>query len=152
MLPPAFFSMGTSPGNPALSPTSAATEQSVESPTRTSPAATPAPVAPIEPPANETTTLLLIGTVNLANKSLLVSTLLIAFLDGFNPCSIWVLSMLLAITLNTHSRKRVLVIGLVFILVTGLIYALFNGGLFTVFKVIDFLGWLWLSLPLFLPW
>jgi len=50
--------------------------------------------------------------------------------------------MLLAITLNTRSRKKVLIIGLVFIFVTGLIYALFIGGLFTIFSVIDFLGWI----------
>ncbi len=82
----------------------------------------------------------LIGTVDLSKQSLLISTLLISFVDGFNPCSIWVLSMLLAITLNTRSRKKVLIIGLVFIFVTGLIYALFIGGLFTVLKVVKFIG------------
>ena len=73
---------------------------------------------------------------------LFLSTVLIAFVDGFNPCSIWVLSMLLAITLHTGSRKKVLVIGLVFLTVTAAIYALFIAGLFTVFKVVSFVGWI----------
>ena len=88
-----------------------------------------------------TITLPLIGTINLSNQSLLFSTLLIAFVDGFNPCSIWVLSMLLAVTLNTRSRKKVLIIGFVFIFVTGVIYALFIAGLFTVLRVVRFVGW-----------
>lgn len=82
------------------------------------------------------------GTIDLSERSLLVSTLLISFVDGFNPCSVWVLSMLLAITLNTRSRKKVMVIGLVFIFITGLVYALFIGGLFTVLKVVRFIGWI----------
>ena len=56
--------------------------------------------------------------------------------------------MLLAITLNTRSRKKVLIIGFVFIFVTGLIYALFIGGLFTVFKIIHFVGWIQLIVAL----
>jgi len=102
-------------------------------------------------PANETQfslTLPLIGTINLADRSLFLSTLLIAFVDGFNPCSIWVLSMLLAITLNAHSRKKVLIIGFVFIFVTAFIYALFIGGLFTVFTFIGYVGWIQLIVAL----
>jgi len=45
----------------------------------------------------------LIGTVDLAGQSLALSTALIAFVDGFNPCSLWVLSVLLALTLRTGS-------------------------------------------------
>jgi len=93
-------------------------------------------------------TLPLIGQINLADQSLLFSTLLISFVDGFNPCSIWVLSMLLAITLNTRSRKKVLIIGFVFITVTAFVYALFIGGLFTVFTFIGYVGWIQLVVAL----
>ena len=84
----------------------------------------------------------LLGTVDLGSQSLLASTALIAFVDGFNPCSLWVLSLLLALTLHSGSRKRVLIIGLVFLTVTSLIYALFIAGLFTVFTFVSFAGWI----------
>jgi glutaredoxin len=84
----------------------------------------------------------LIGAVDLSSQSLLVSTLLISFVDGFNPCSIWVLSMLLALTLHTGSRKKVVIIGLIFLTVTAAIYALFIAGLFTMFTVVSFVGWI----------
>lgn len=84
----------------------------------------------------------LIGTVNLSSQSAVLNTLLIAFVDGFNPCSVWVLSMLLALTLHTGSRRKVTIIGLVFLTVTALVYALFIAGLFTVFTVTSFMGWI----------
>lgn len=84
----------------------------------------------------------LFGEVDLQKQSLLVSTLLIAFVDGVNPCSIWVLTMLLALTLHTGSRKKVLIIGLIFLTVTAGIYALFITGLFTVLKILSFTKWI----------
>ncbi|HUF39675.1 MAG TPA: hypothetical protein VMN57_14215 [Anaerolineales bacterium] len=87
-------------------------------------------------------TLPLIGTVSLESKSLVVSTAIIAFVDGFNPCSMWALSVLLALTLHTGSRKKVFVIGLAFITVTALVYVLFIAGLFTMFTFVSFIGWI----------
>lgn len=84
----------------------------------------------------------LIGRVDLDLQSVAFSTALIAFVDGFNPCSMWVLSMLLALTLHTGSRKKVLFIGLVFLTVTAGIYALFIAGLFSALKFVGFLGWI----------
>lgn len=87
-------------------------------------------------------TLPILGAIDLATQSLAVSTALIAFVDGFNPCSIWVLSILLALTLHTGSRKKVLIIGLVFLTITSLVYVLFIAGLFTLFTFVSFLGWI----------
>lgn len=106
----------------------------------TEPSTTGTPV-PGEPDTKEIT-LPIFGKVDLSQKSLFLSTLLIAFVDGVNPCSIWVLTMLLAITLHTGSRKKVLLIGLIFLSVTAAVYALFIAGLFTVLKVVSFIGWI----------
>jgi thiol-disulfide isomerase/thioredoxin len=84
----------------------------------------------------------ILGYIDLSQLSLGVSTALIAVLDGFNPCSLWALSMLLAITIHTGSRKKVFVIGLVFITVTALIYALFIAGLFSVLKLTGLITWM----------
>jgi len=88
--------------------------------------------------AIETVHLPFFGEIDPAAQSLVLSTLLIAAVDGVNPCSLWVLSILLALTLRTGSRRTTAVTGLVFIFVTGLVYALFIGGLFTVFAVLSF--------------
>ena len=84
----------------------------------------------------------LLGKVDLTSKSSIVSTALIALVDGFNPCSLWVLTMLLALTLHTGSRKKVFLIGIVFLTVSSAIYALFIVGLFSVLKFASFMGWI----------
>jgi len=84
----------------------------------------------------------LIGKVDLSKQSLVVSTALIGFVDGFNPCSVWVLTMLLALTLHTGSRKKVLIIGLIFLTVTAAAYALFIAGIFTILSFISYLKWI----------
>lgn len=100
-------------------------------------------IAETETPASQReVNIPLIGNVDLSHQSALVTTLIIALVDGFNPCSIWVLSMLLSITLHSGSRKKVLIIGLIFLTVTAAVYALFISGLFTIFKVVRFMGWI----------
>jgi thiol-disulfide isomerase/thioredoxin len=99
-------------------------------------------ITPPEPLSPTEIEVPLLGVVDLGGQSLLISTLLISFVDGFNPCSLWVLSMLLALTLHTGSRRKVIIIGLIFILVTGVIYALFIAGIFTLLNVISFVGWI----------
>jgi cytochrome c biogenesis protein CcdA/thiol-disulfide isomerase/thioredoxin len=95
-----------------------------------------------ETPTSRVINIPLIGEVNLEAQSLFASTALIAFVDGFNPCSLWVLSILLSLTLNTGSRKKVFIIGAVFITVTAAVYMLFIAGLFTFLSFVSFLGWI----------
>lgn len=116
-----------------------------------SPTQPPAAVAALVPSANtreatqgmsDLLEIPFFGTIDLATQSLAASTVLIAFVDGFNPCSLWVLSMLLALTLHTGSRRKVLWVGLVFLTVTSSIYMLFITGLFTMFRLVGFIGWI----------
>jgi len=66
-----------------------------------------------------------LGTVNIADTSILFLTIFIGLLDGFNPCAMWMLSFLLAFVIATRSRKKVFIVGGIFILVSGLVYFLF---------------------------
>ena len=84
----------------------------------------------------------IIGEIDLNNQPLFIATALIAFVDGVNPCSVWVLTMLIALTLHTGSRKRVALIGIIFISITALVYALFIAGLFTFLTFISFVTWI----------
>jgi hypothetical protein len=98
----------------------------------------------ITPPSGPDTVidLPLLGQVNLALQPLLLSTSLIAFVDGFNPCSIWVLTMLLVLVLHSGSRGRVLLVGLTFLCTTALIYGLFIVGVFGLLAFTAYLSWI----------
>jgi thiol-disulfide isomerase/thioredoxin len=82
----------------------------------------------------------LVGSVDLEEHSLALSTLLIGFVDGVNPCSLWVISVLLAIVVRTGSRRRVLAIGSAFLLVTAGMYAVYMVGIYSAMSVVGHLG------------
>ncbi|MDF1523704.1 MAG: glutaredoxin [Trueperaceae bacterium] len=106
---------------------------------------TPAPAAPPPPsgPSGGTTIdVPLFGAIDVGSRALWLSTALIAFVDGFNPCSLWVLALLLAVVINSKSRRRVLLVGLTFLVVTATVYGLFIAGLFSIFSYVSFLGWI----------
>lgn len=106
-------------------------------------APTPAPVG--DTPATRTVDVPLLGEMDLAGTSLLASTLAIGFVDGVNPCSLWVLSLLLAMVLNRGSRGRVLLVGTVFLTVTAGMYALYMAGMYSAASYLSGMGWLrWL--------
>lgn len=90
----------------------------------------------------------LIGEIDLSNRSLIISTILIGLVDGVNPCSLWVLTMLLAMILHTHSRQKTLIIGLVFLTVSALIYALFISGVFTLLSYVSYFKWIQIAVAI----
>jgi thiol-disulfide isomerase/thioredoxin len=78
-----------------------------------------------------------IGTINTSRlESLPLITILIASIDAFNPCAFFVLLFLLSMMLHTHSRSRMLVIGMVFIFMSGIMYFLFMTAWLNLFRVI----------------
>lgn len=144
--PDAGVGLVPSSGEPVPTPTATPTPM---------PSPTPVPVTPApmeqepglgERPADGASADLLriplLGTVDLGAQSVVVSTAIIAFVDGFNPCSLWVLSILISLTLRTGSRKKVFLVGFVFLSVTSLVYGFFIAGMFTMFTFISFVGWI----------
>ncbi len=83
-----------------------------------------------------------VGTVSLDDQNLLVSTVIIGFVDGVNPCSLWVISVLLTIVVRTASRRRVVAIGTTFLVVTAAMYALYMAGIYSALTVVGFLDWI----------
>jgi len=69
-----------------------------------------------------------LGELNVADLSLPILTLVIAALDGFNPCAMWVLMFLIGILLGMKERVRMWILGGAFMLTSGLVYFLFLAG------------------------
>ncbi|MCU0267328.1 MAG: thioredoxin family protein [Acidimicrobiales bacterium] len=89
-----------------------------------------------------------VGEVDVASTSLLVATVVIGFVDGVNPCSLWVLTMLLAIVIHQGSRRRVVAVGGVFLLITTALYGFYIVGLYSVLSYVAYLGWVRVVLAL----
>ncbi len=82
------------------------------------------------------------GEINLLSSPILLTTVVIAFLDGFNPCSFFVLTFLLAIIVHSASRKRIMIVGLTFLIVTSLVYGLFMLGALNIMLIASQLFWI----------
>jgi len=98
--------------------------------------------ARVAEPSAETISVPLVGDINIGTMPLLLTTVLIAFVDGFNPCSIWLLTILLGILLHTRSRRKIIIVGLSFLLTTAAGYGAFMLGLLNVFLYVGYVDWI----------
>lgn len=65
-----------------------------------------------------------VGPVNVAKYSLPVLSLILGFVDGFNPCAMWVLVLFLTILMEAGSRRRMLEMAGLFIFAEAVMYYL----------------------------
>ena len=66
----------------------------------------------------------LLGNINPKKASIPLVAIILGLIDGFNPCAMWVLLFLLTILINAKDRKKMLIIGSIFLFTSGLIYYL----------------------------
>ena len=83
-----------------------------------------------------------IGEISTEDTPLVALTAMIALVDGFNPCSLWVLTFLLGLVVHSGSRKKTAAVGLTFLTVTSIGYGAFVYGLINVFSYVSHLMWI----------
>jgi len=67
-------------------------------------------------------------------------TLIIAFIDGFNPCNLFILTLLISLMLSeSHSRKRIFAVGYSFVGVVYVFYFLFMAAWLNIFQYMGFI-------------
>lgn len=87
----------------------------------------------------------ILGEVDPQHFSLPLLTVAIAGLDAFNPCAFFVLLFLLSLLAHQKNRKRMLVIGGIFVLFSGLMYFAFMAAWLNLFQVLGNLAWVTLA-------
>ncbi len=129
-------------------------ESGAASPEPDNDATPPGSASPEETPRNgglgvpEEVRLPLLGTVRLAEASLPVFTIVLALLDGFNPCAMWVLLFLLSLLVGIPDRKRAWILGASFVAASSLVYFLFLAAWLHVFLFLGFIFWVRLAVGL----
>ncbi|MCK4247977.1 MAG: hypothetical protein KAX04_05505, partial [Methanomicrobia archaeon] len=79
-----------------------------------------------------------IGKIDPSEISLPILTIVIGGLDGFNPCAIWVLCFLLTLLIYVRDRKRMLVVGVIFVSTSAFVYFLFMTAWLNFFLLIGY--------------
>ncbi len=64
------------------------------------------------------------GMFNVKNVSIGTAAVLIGLVDGFNPCAMWVLLFLITALIGLKDKKRMILLGSIFLLTSGLVYFL----------------------------
>lgn len=65
-----------------------------------------------------------IGKIKAKDASLSLIAIILGFIDGFNPCAMWILLLLINMTISIKNKKKMFTIGLTFILTGAFIYFL----------------------------
>ncbi len=71
-----------------------------------------------------TVTLPILGTINSATYPLIAISSILGFIDGFNPCAMWVLVTFLLLLLQAGSKKKMAVYAGIFILAEAIMYTM----------------------------
>ncbi|OIO45774.1 MAG: hypothetical protein AUJ28_03675 [Parcubacteria group bacterium CG1_02_37_51] len=82
----------------------------------------------------------LFGKLSGSTTSLFALTTAIAFLDGFNPCAMWVLLFLITLLLGMEDKKKRWILGLAFIISSGVVYYLFLAAWLNIFLFIGMIA------------
>lgn len=89
-----------------------------------------------------------IGKINTANFSLPALAVIIGAIDGFNPCSMWVLMFLISLLLGMKSRKRMWALGGTFIVASAAVYFLFMAAWLQLILFLGFIAWVRIAIGL----
>ncbi|NCU37573.1 hypothetical protein EOL96_00715 [Candidatus Saccharibacteria bacterium] len=103
------------------------------------------PAAPIEDSekglADKTIELPIFGEINVAQFSLPLLTIIIALLDGFNPCAMWALLFIITLLIGMNDRRKMWLYGTTFIAVSAAVYFVFMVAWLNLFMFIGQVVW-----------
>ncbi len=66
-----------------------------------------------------------LGKIDFRQLSLPVLTIVVGVLDGFNPCAMWALLFLITLLLGMKNKRRMWLLGTVFIVTSAVVYFIF---------------------------
>lgn len=93
-----------------------------------------------QPPPATGITLPWLGYVDAGDTGLVLFTLAVGLIDGFNPCAMWVLLFLLSLLVHLKSRRRMALIAGTFVLSSGAVYFAFMAAWLNIFQWVGLSG------------
>ena len=66
----------------------------------------------------------ILGEVDAKKVSLPIVAIVLGFIDGFNPCAMWILLFLINMLFGMNNKKRAWILGFAFLLTSGFVYFL----------------------------
>lgn len=73
---------------------------------------------------HNTYTIPILGKIEAKNASIILIAIILGFIDGFNPCAMWILLLLINMCISIKDKKKMLIVCSTFIITSGIIYFL----------------------------
>lgn len=89
-----------------------------------------------------------LGDINVYTFSLPALTVVMGFLDGFNPCAMWALIFLIGLLLGMKDKKRMWILGTAFIVASAFVYFLFMAAWLNLILLFGFVLWIRIGIGL----
>ncbi|MGI9382087.1 MAG: hypothetical protein ACR2PO_02960 [Methyloligellaceae bacterium] len=97
----------------------------------------------------ETIDLPLFGTISTHALSLPLLTVVLAAVDGFNPCAMWVLVFLIGLLVGMQDRVRMWILGTAFLVASAAVYFVFMAAWLNLFLLLGALLWIRVAIGVF---
>lgn len=88
------------------------------------------------------------GTLNPKTISLPILAIIMGFIDGFNPCAMWVLLFLISMIMGMKNKKKMWILGLTFLTTSALVYMVFMLAWLNISKLLSSIGFIRLIIAL----
>jgi len=82
------------------------------------------------------------GTLNPKTISLPILAIIMGFIDGFNPCAMWVLLFLISMIIGLKNKKKMWILGLTFLTTSALVYMVFMLAWLNITKLLNGISWI----------
>ena len=76
-----------------------------------------------------------LGEIDIKKVSIPLVAIILGFLDGFNPCAMWILLFLINMLFNMKNKKRMWILGITFLVTSAFVYFLAMLGLNVVLSI-----------------
>lgn len=97
----------------------------------------------------EKTILPIIGEVDIKDVSIPLVAVILGFVDGFNPCAMWILLFLINLLFGMKDKKKAWILGLTFLFISGLVYFLSMLGINLILGIAT-LKWMKILIAIFI--
>ena len=91
----------------------------------------------------------LLGDVDLKSVSIPLVATILGFIDGFNPCAMWILLFLINLLFGMKDKKKAWTLGLLFLFISGFVYFLSMIGINFVLGIAT-INWMKIVIAIFI--
>ncbi len=91
----------------------------------------------------------ILGYVNMKDVSIPLVAVVLGFIDGFNPCAMWILLFLINLLIGVENKRRAWLLGLTFLFISGFVYFLSMLGMNFVLGIAT-IKWMKIAIAVFI--